>query len=573
MKIVRSLFMESSKRVTNRINYSLTWMKETDFLKKSESAQELDQLRRSISFDESEYTVIPKTLEILAHLKKKSSFDTRIYFFVHIIYIILVGIIGGSIIYSLEKRFSYLDCIFLSFSACTVTGLSTIETSSLKMESKIVLLVCIIMGMVTLTTIPLMLIKGIQSKKSVRNTQILNEVPIEEIEYFAYIYSIIAVLAVQTLFILSGFIIMGYHFSKNLRMKDPWWNALFLSFTSFSNCGLTIIDMSKFKNDSITNYTLILLILFGNTLFPAIYYLFIWMLYQLPTNNRNIFRFILDRHHRMSIHLFPTKQTFVYILSTILLLIIGTFLTIFFEYNNKDFRDGIFLVSFFHVVNTRMSGINTIELANLSLSTVLIFILLMRIKTQMFCSLDETTDIIEKIAKDEKKLKIIDEFVRNRSISVNYQYKLKKYTSYQENSLLTKLYVIIHDLRNKRVENLKKILYKLFLPVIELFNQVFSSVKNSNFWLIFAMIFITYLETNNTKFSLSKILFEIVSAYGNVGFSLGYVTSYSSLLQPLSKVVIIIIMIFGRHRGFWSSMKDQNVDFNLSYIQENNYSM
>lgn len=537
-------------------------------IKKSESTQELDQLRRSMSFDESEYTIIPKTLKILSHLKKKSSFDTRIYFFVHILYICIVGIIGGSIIYSLEKKFSYLDCLYTSFSAVTVTGLTTIEIFNLKTETKIVILFCIILGMTTFTSIPLMLIKGLQSKRQIKQHPI-NEVPIEEIEYYAYLYSILTVLFVQIIFILTGFLILGFHFSRNLRLKESWWISLFLSISAFSNCGITIIDLVRFKSDYIFNFTLIFLILFGNTLFPAIYYFSIWLLYQLPTKSQNVFRFILDRNHRMSIYLFPTKQTIVYVLTTIFLLFIGTLFTIIFEYNNSEFKDRLFLISLFQVVNSRMSGMNTIELSGLTLSTVIIFILLMRIKTQMFCSLDEKTDIIEKIAKDEKKLKIIDEFARKRTISMDYQYTLKRYnTNFIQNTLIRKLNLIVDDLKHKRYENLKKLCYKMCFPIIDLYKQIIPIIKNSNSWLLMAMIFITYIEQYNTKFTLTKILFEITSAYGNVGFSLGQGISFSSILQPVSKVIIIIIMIFGRHRGFWSSMKDQNVDFNLSYIQD-----
>ncbi|KAH0301291.1 potassium transport protein TRK1/TRK2, partial [Aureobasidium melanogenum] len=48
------------------------------------------------------------------------------------------------------------------------------------------------------------------------------------------------------------------------------------------------------------------------------------------------------------------------------------------------------------------------------------------------------------------------------------------------------------------------------------------------------------------------VLFEIVSAYGTVGLSLGYPTinaSFSAEFATLSKLVIIAMMVRGRHRG------------------------
>jgi hypothetical protein len=48
------------------------------------------------------------------------------------------------------------------------------------------------------------------------------------------------------------------------------------------------------------------------------------------------------------------------------------------------------------------------------------------------------------------------------------------------------------------------------------------------------------------------VLFEIVSAYGTVGLSLGYPgvnTSFSGQFRTLSKLIIIAMQIRGRHRG------------------------
>jgi len=57
---------------------------------------------------------------------------------------------------------------------------------------------------------------------------------------------------------------------------------------------------------------------------------------------------------------------------------------------------------------------------------------------------------------------------------------------------------------------------------------------------------------NNANFSLWGILFEIVSAYGTVGLSLGFpgiLTSFSTEWHPFSRFLLVIVMIMGRHRG------------------------
>jgi Cation transport protein len=59
-------------------------------------------------------------------------------------------------------------------------------------------------------------------------------------------------------------------------------------------------------------------------------------------------------------------------------------------------------------------------------------------------------------------------------------------------------------------------------------------------------------NTNEYAFTLFSVLFEIVSAYGTVGLSLGYPTinaSFSAEFKTISKLVIIAMQIRGRHRG------------------------
>lgn len=53
-------------------------------------------------------------------------------------------------------------------------------------------------------------------------------------------------------------------------------------------------------------------------------------------------------------------------------------------------------------------------------------------------------------------------------------------------------------------------------------------------------------------FTTFSVLFEVVSAYGNVGLSLGYPTinaSMSGEFKTLSKLIIIAMQVRGKHRG------------------------
>lgn len=78
-------------------------------------------------------------------------------------------------------------------------------------------------------------------------------------------------------------------------------------------------------------------------------------------------------------------------------------------------------------------------------------------------------------------------------------------------------------------------------------------------WYVFLGLFlIAMMEGDRLQhgeeqaFSMFSVLFEVVSAYGTVGLSLGYSRTETSLcgqFRPLSKLVILAMEVRGRHRG------------------------
>jgi Trk-type K+ transport system membrane component len=89
-----------------------------------------------------------------------------------------------------------------------------------------------------------------------------------------------------------------------------------------------------------------------------------------------------------------------------------------------------------------------------------------------------------------------------------------------------------------------------------------------SFFLILAVLVCAFSEDRilsdpSIDVNLWYIMFEIISAYGNVGLSLGVpgqVISLSGAFTPAGKCMIIFIMWLGKHRGLPSS-SDEVVDF------------
>jgi len=65
------------------------------------------------------------------------------------------------------------------------------------------------------------------------------------------------------------------------------------------------------------------------------------------------------------------------------------------------------------------------------------------------------------------------------------------------------------------------------------------------------------VDPNITVF---RVIFEVISAFGGCGLSIGYPTvtsSFATILTVPSKIILILTMCMGRHRGLLDSMKDQ----------------
>jgi len=77
-------------------------------------------------------------------------------------------------------------------------------------------------------------------------------------------------------------------------------------------------------------------------------------------------------------------------------------------------------------------------------------------------------------------------------------------------------------------------------------------------WIVLALVLICIIErgeiddARQTGIDIFPLTFEIISAYGTVGLSFGTPGqnySLSGALHPLSKIILCMVMIRGRHRG------------------------
>ena len=87
--------------------------------------------------------------------------------------------------------------------------------------------------------------------------------------------------------------------------------------------------------------------------------------------------------------------------------------------------------------------------------------------------------------------------------------------------------------------------------------QLRSQLSHDLWWVALAVLFIAIAESDHyskqpVAFSTFNIIFEVVSAYGCVGLSVGYPGknySFCGAWHPISKLILAAVALRGRHRG------------------------
>lgn len=272
----------------------------------------------------------------------------------------------------------------------------------------------------------------------------------------------------------------------------PWVKALyygiFHSISAFNNAGFSLFsdNLMKFKTNTGINLIISSLIIIG-----GIGFLVLWEI-----KNR------WDRRRRdrelLSIH----AKT---VLTVTMLLIFGAaILILFFERNNPDSLAGLplpyqLLTAFFCSVTARTAGFNTVDYASLTPETLFLTILLMFIGASPGGT---------------------GGGIKTTTIAVT----------------LAGMFATI------RGEE-QTVLFKRSIPLSILSRSLLIVILGAIF-VIMASMFILHFENGRYL----SILFEVTSAMGTVGLSVGDggVCSLSATFSPLGKMIISFIMLAGR---------------------------
>lgn len=300
-------------------------------------------------------------------------------------------------------------------------------------------------------------------------------------------------------------------------------------------------------------------------------------------------------NHRLSTLLFPAVQTRIYLLITSLLYILGVSISLILDLNSSNFvaypSGTRFLIFLFHTVNTRFAGFQTVDINLFAAATLLVYLMLMATKPQMLCAIDESPFELSWLALQARE-EVDAQTNPNAGILPNSSLPLRSPSGsvssgstgglpmkqmerfLRRQSFVTKdrarqqfANTVIVNGTGHKPQRLTILRIRLFLIyfVRALIKHAFSFVILTRTWLFFFIFLICAIEYRrmapvDPNITIFKIIFEVISAFGAVGLTLGYpnvASSFATVLSPASKTILVITMLMGRHRGLLASMKDQ----------------
>ncbi|KAK4768859.1 hypothetical protein SAY86_027009 [Trapa natans] len=486
-------------------------------------------------------------------------------FLLQILYFIALSSIGFWLLGILKQRepARNLDLFFTSVSAATVSSMSTVEMEAFSNAQLVVLTVLMFVGGEVFTSmvglylrscrLRLLLKKAdkvasVDSDGSVRSTNQADEdVVVEQIElglsqmsrsfgpdhfdYLRYIsikFLASVVLVYQVAVQAVGVAMVSIYFKLVSRsrkvLKDKGLKLLtfsvFTTVSTFASCGFvpTNENMIVFGRDSFLLLILIPQVLLGNTLFPSCLRLILWGLDRWCTSHGDIPSYLLRNSREIGyLHLLPGLHSRLLVVTVFAF--IGVQFALFCAMQwSSSVLSGLsssyekIVAVLFQCVNTRHTGETVVDLSQLAPAILVLFVVMMY---------------------------------------------LPPYTSFLP---------VKGGVGGRRSPEAGRANEPIRIRGEVVENLIFSQLS----YLAMFVILVCITERQSMKkdplnFNVLSIVVEVISAYGNVGFTMGY--SCARQLHPDAactdkwfgfvgkwtdggKVVLIAVMIFGRLKKF-----------------------
>lgn len=430
------------------------------------------------------------------------------YFWRHLAVWIIVSLALSGPMYATGRSVDmpFIDALFYVVSATTATGLATRDLASETLASQIFLLFCMLVsGAVFESMIPL-IIRLWATRHTAQPPD--EENPGEttenrEEDRKTSIYMLVSISLYYFFNCLVTFLVLGFYFqfaSEAVAVCErnhvnAWWLSMFQAVSAFNDCGLAVLfdSLTQFNSQILPLIFYGLMILAGNNAYPifmrGILRITEFILRRCGSPMASHFHKVLAAPRSFVTHLFPASRTWLLLLLLIIFIGFQTIMMVALP-NDEAFEglsDGyIFANALFQSISVRAAGLNSIPIGNLSNEALVIMIVMMYIAAYPITVTLRSTN--------------------------EEQSRSKQKTSHQLRRLL----------------------------------------MQDAMWVIVPWYLVCAIENYESYGHAFKTLFEVVSAYGTIGLSIGlrnFPYSFSGSLSIPSKIVIMLSMMLGRHRG------------------------
>ncbi|KAI9856393.1 MAG: hypothetical protein M1824_005431 [Vezdaea acicularis] len=353
---------------------------------------------------------------------------------------------------------------------------------------------------------------------------------------------------------LFGAIGIGAYMARNnadvSRMNglDPWWTGAFVAISAFNNSGMSLLDanMIPFSGSIYILITTGLLILVGNTGYPIVLRFLLWAIRRLLPNtpwfevHRDTLQFLLDHPRRCYTNLFQSRHTWYLLLTLVTLNGIDWIAFEVLNVGNPAITsmsssaraiDGIF-----QALAVRSGGFYIVAISSLRIGLQVLYVIMMYVSVYPVVITMRNSNVYE-----EKSLGI---YRTEPSID-------------EDDAAAQQAPHTDPGGKKGRLQSLRLRTQLSPGPKHFVEQQLRLQLAHDLWALVLAVLFITIIETGSFEaqpdtYSVFNIIFEVVSAYGCVGISVGLPNqaySFCGGWHSGSKLLLCLVMLRGRHRG------------------------
>ncbi len=383
---------------------------------------------------------------------------------------------------------SFIDALFTATSASCVTGLIVVDTGSrFSSFGRWVILFLIQLGGLGIMTYSTFFILFFTKKLSFKGREIIQQT-ISSTPY-SDIGKLLRSILVFTISIEAlGALMLSLRLWSQFPVKKSFYLGIFHSISAFCNAGFSPFSTSliSYRSDPVINLMMAFLIIVGGLGFMALLDIKKFLLWKEKEKRRML-----------------TLHTKIVLVSTAILIGGGMILILLLE-SGQSLRGFSFpvklLSSFFQAVTPRTAGFNTVNIGSLANPTILLLMILMFIGASPgSCGGGIKTSTFSVL------IALFSARLRGRERVHLFKRTLPQETSARSISILVSSVLVI-------------------------------------FLFSLALMAVTKGGGGGERSLFPQVLFEVVSAFGTVGLSMG-LTSHLSIL---GKVLIVMVMFIGR---------------------------